>query len=451
MAELDRRAVARRSSRSIRVTAACSRWSAETTSASRSSTSRCRASVSRARRSSRSCSRPRSSRESRPARRSSRSRSRCTSTGRTGRCTNYEGCVPRHDRPAAGDDPFGQQRLRAADPAVGPDNVVNTAHRLGIASPLQPYLSIGLGGAGGQPARDGARVLGVRERRLSHRRLAQTSSLRNHPRAILAVGGKTSDRPRVRRPARHLQRARGRSASSATDTVAAENSILAARRDPGNRPARRLSDRPAAGKTGTTEDYGDAWFVGYTPQLVTAVWVGYPNKLVPMTTQFHGDPVAGGTNRHFDSRAGMAPWAPSGCLHKSTMRPRDCPQQEEAGWFETESGKTAVSSRKNSLTSSKLPSLETRCCFTMADDVWCDKFVECISPTAIPCVVETSDYSFVFFCFGHPRQNHPPSRGGDDTQCWSQLPLQAVKSGLYRPKCPSGDFASHSSRLPERA
>ena len=56
-----------------------------------------------------------------------------------------------------------------------------------------------------------------------------------------------------------------------------------------------LPDRPAAGKTGTTENYGDAWFVGYTPQLVTAVWVGYPNKLVPMTNQFHGDPVAGGT------------------------------------------------------------------------------------------------------------------------------------------------------------
>ncbi len=33
--------------------------------------------------------------------------------------------------------------------------------------------------------------------------------------------------------------------------------------------------RPAAGKTGTTDDYRDAWFIGYTPQLVTGVWVGY--------------------------------------------------------------------------------------------------------------------------------------------------------------------------------
>jgi 1A family penicillin-binding protein len=34
-------------------------------------------------------------------------------------------------------------------------------------------------------------------------------------------------------------------------------------------------ERPAAGKTGTTNDYRDAWFIGYTPQMVTGVWVGY--------------------------------------------------------------------------------------------------------------------------------------------------------------------------------
>lgn len=33
--------------------------------------------------------------------------------------------------------------------------------------------------------------------------------------------------------------------------------------------------RPAAGKTGTTSDYKDAWFVGFTPDLVTSVWIGY--------------------------------------------------------------------------------------------------------------------------------------------------------------------------------
>jgi penicillin-binding protein 1A len=52
--------------------------------------------------------------------------------------------------------------------------------------------------------------------------------------------------------------------------------------------------RPAAGKTGTTNDFGDAWFVGYTPQLVTAVWVGYPQARIPMTS-VHGISVFGGT------------------------------------------------------------------------------------------------------------------------------------------------------------
>jgi penicillin-binding protein 1A len=33
--------------------------------------------------------------------------------------------------------------------------------------------------------------------------------------------------------------------------------------------------RPAAGKTGTSNDYKDAWFIGYTPQLVSGVWVGF--------------------------------------------------------------------------------------------------------------------------------------------------------------------------------
>jgi penicillin-binding protein 1A len=51
----------------------------------------------------------------------------------------------------------------------------------------------------------------------------------------------------------------------------------------------------AAGKTGTTSNYGDAWFVGWDHKYTVAVWVGYPNGLVPMTTAFNGGPVLGGT------------------------------------------------------------------------------------------------------------------------------------------------------------
>jgi penicillin-binding protein 1A len=51
----------------------------------------------------------------------------------------------------------------------------------------------------------------------------------------------------------------------------------------------------AAGKTGTTTNYGDAWFVGWDSKYTVAVWVGYPNSLVPMTNAFNGKPVLGGT------------------------------------------------------------------------------------------------------------------------------------------------------------
>jgi penicillin-binding protein 1A len=51
---------------------------------------------------------------------------------------------------------------------------------------------------------------------------------------------------------------------------------------------------PAAGKTGTTDNFTDAWFVGYEPRLTTAVWVGYPNASVEMRS-VHGISVAGAT------------------------------------------------------------------------------------------------------------------------------------------------------------
>ena len=53
-------------------------------------------------------------------------------------------------------------------------------------------------------------------------------------------------------------------------------------------------DRTAAGKTGTTEEHSDAWFCGYTPNLSTTVWVGYPQAEIPMES-VHGISVAGGT------------------------------------------------------------------------------------------------------------------------------------------------------------
>jgi len=56
-----------------------------------------------------------------------------------------------------------------------------------------------------------------------------------------------------------------------------------------------ISGVDVVGKTGTTTNYADAWFVGWTPQLTTAVWVGFPDRLVPMTTLYNGGPVEGGS------------------------------------------------------------------------------------------------------------------------------------------------------------
>jgi membrane peptidoglycan carboxypeptidase len=54
-------------------------------------------------------------------------------------------------------------------------------------------------------------------------------------------------------------------------------------------------DRPAAGKTGTVQQYRDAWFVGYTPQLSAAVWVGYPDAPRPLLNVHGVARVEGGT------------------------------------------------------------------------------------------------------------------------------------------------------------
>jgi penicillin-binding protein 1A len=63
----------------------------------------------------------------------------------------------------------------------------------------------------------------------------------------------------------------------------------------GTGKAAQVGDEPIWGKTGTTENYGDAWFVGSNGELTVAVWVGYADKLVPMEYDYAGSPVAGGT------------------------------------------------------------------------------------------------------------------------------------------------------------
>ena len=68
-----------------------------------------------------------------------------------------------------------------------------------------------------------------------------------------------------------------------------EQNVLA-----GTGTAAQIEDQPAGGKTGTTEKFSDAWFVGFTPQLATSVWMGHPDGRTEMT-DVGGRNVTGGS------------------------------------------------------------------------------------------------------------------------------------------------------------
>ncbi|MCU1376077.1 MAG: penicillin-binding protein, partial [Actinomycetia bacterium] len=73
------------------------------------------------------------------------------------------------------------------------------------------------------------------------------------------------------------------------------NDILQGALQPGGTAAGKGIDRPAAGKTGTTNDSTNAWFVGYTPQLSTAVWMGHNGNPFPLGSVKGVRTVTGGT------------------------------------------------------------------------------------------------------------------------------------------------------------
>jgi membrane peptidoglycan carboxypeptidase len=167
---------------------------------------------------------------------------------------------------------------------VGPPAIVRTARRLGITSPLKSYFAIGLGAEAVNPL-EMARAFSAFA---NGGRRIDGAAFGNRPRAISTVRNDARRMVDNNVPVgRHVLTA---------NTAALVTSLLEGVVRAGTGKRAQLSDgRPVAGKTGTTENYGDAWFVGYTPQLVTAVWVGYPTTLRPMLTEYNGDAVAGGT------------------------------------------------------------------------------------------------------------------------------------------------------------
>jgi penicillin-binding protein 1A len=164
---------------------------------------------------------------------------------------------------------------------VGPKAVADTAHKLGVTRPLDDYFAIGLGVEAVSPL-EMARAFATLA---NGGRRVDGSVLGNTPRAVLRVeDGRNAD---ANDPVQK--------AVVEENNAAIVTSILQRVVTEGTGKRAALADRPVAGKTGTTENYGDAWFVGYTPQLAVAVWVGYPDRLQPMETEFEGDAVAGGT------------------------------------------------------------------------------------------------------------------------------------------------------------
>ncbi|MGZ4269356.1 MAG: transglycosylase domain-containing protein [Solirubrobacteraceae bacterium] len=170
---------------------------------------------------------------------------------------------------------------------VGTKNIARLAHRMGIRTPISTNYAMTLGGLSeGVTPLDMAHAY---ESFITHgRRINGSLGAAGGPVGIDRVkndSGQEIDHNRVIAK-RVLPR------GIADETVGIMSTVVS--QGTGVRAA--LGDGQfAAGKTGTTENSGDAWFVGFTPRMTVAVWVGYPNKLKPMLTEFNGNPVEGGT------------------------------------------------------------------------------------------------------------------------------------------------------------
>jgi penicillin-binding protein 1A len=160
---------------------------------------------------------------------------------------------------------------------VGPDKVAQTAKSMGITTHLNGYPAEGLGGL----------RLGVSPLEMADAYATLASGGVHHkPVAITKVvfpDGKVDDVGR--NPGNRVL----------TDGQAYEVTKILHENVLGGTGVRANIGCPAAGKTGTTSNFNDAWFVGYTPKLATSVWVGYPNALVSMLNVHGAGAMQGGT------------------------------------------------------------------------------------------------------------------------------------------------------------
>src|ERR1700710_1883621 len=161
---------------------------------------------------------------------------------------------------------------------VGPKSVAQTAKSMGITTPLDGIPAEGIGGL----------RLGVTPLELTDAYATLASAGIHHdPVSVEKVtfpDGKVDD-PQVAEPKRAL-----------AEAVAYEvTKLLHDNITEGTGTAAYTGCAGQAGKTGTTDEYTDAWFSGFQPNLATAVWVGYPESNDVSMSSVHGITVFGGT------------------------------------------------------------------------------------------------------------------------------------------------------------
>jgi penicillin-binding protein 1A len=139
--------------------------------------------------------------------------------------------------------------------SIGLGNVVAMAHRLGITSELEEVPSIALGST----------EVSLVELTAAYAHLPSGGAI-VYPYGILAI--QTSKGEPV-----YQREATGTGGALSPHIVGEMDDMLMSVVETGTGKAANIG-RPAAGKTGTTSDYRDAWFIGFVPQLVTGVWVG---------------------------------------------------------------------------------------------------------------------------------------------------------------------------------
>ncbi len=155
--------------------------------------------------------------------------------------------------------------------AVGPKRVVWYAQKTGITTPLEPYLSIAMGTSDVKLI-DMVKAYSV----------FPNLGVRVEPIAVLKI---------VDRDGKIIEEAKPTKAEVLSPATAyVMTSLLQTVVDHGTGYPSRLYgfDRPAGGKTGTTNDYSDAWFVGFTPDLCCGVQVGYDDYSTPIGDNMTG-------------------------------------------------------------------------------------------------------------------------------------------------------------------